>query len=974
MSKSMKAFLHVGCLALLTVCAMSTSPVAADDAQTAKDILTGGTPVPLSLTGAGLCAHIGCGREGSAGLTAELAVGSRMLVHGICWDSAALARAQAVINEKKVVGQASVEKITGGTLPYVSHLCNLIVVEDMKALAAKGVGRDELMRVLAPNGILCVLENGSWTKTVRPRPEEMDDWTHPHHAADGNHVSKDRLLRFPMGLRWIGGIPKSINSFASVRGWVLANGRCYIVNSSLLDNFVPGLQEKTHYLECRDAMNGLPLWKIPLETVETGGRIHWQNTSPLAADNRRVYAVGNGKALIVDGTTGKVEHTIETAYQAERMVLLDNTLVLSCWEKSESTKAPFERGGEAGPSVNVTNNGSVEAYAPDTGKLLWKLDYPAYSVLGADGTVYLLTRNANPATANDLIAIDVRTGKELWRVAHTDLGDTADLHLDLVGPGFIAVSKRQKESLNILDAKTGKLLWSKQYGSVRPEHWKGLRSYRFIALVNGQLWYVDEKHDPLTGEVVGKLPKGVPRVGATICVPPVVFGNVIGISREAQYIELADAADSSVPIRTHMLHAARGSCIQGMTPANGMLYTAQNNCACEPGQILGFLAFGPNGDLPTEEVFGRDRPVERGPAFADAKPEPLDPNAWPMHRANSRRNSTTTATAPGALDVLWQASAAEPNAGPMKAAWDARLAPVVTPPVAAGGRVFVAATETGQVKAFDVATGKPVWTVTLGSRIDSAPTILGNLCIIGSRDGWVYALTTDRGALAWRSRVAPVEQRIVVNGRVESTWPTVGSVLVHDGKLIAHAGRGTEADGGIAVVQLDPATGKTTWAGMIDGASRAVTMNRDRRPLSSEQRARIGKFRNMQRRIDLLCVADGTVVCNQTAIEPGSGITQARQIKSKTPGGPMLDGYLGQFKMRGFGGSAGGRAVAAEHLVVAGAQMLGGRVQLLNKATNEQITACELDSAPIYDGLAIADGKVFVALEDGKIVCLGDRE
>jgi len=347
-----------------------------------------------------------------------------------------------------------------------------------------------------------------------------------------------------------------------------------------------------------------------------------------------------------------------------------------------------------------------------------------------------------------------------------------------------------------------------------------------------------------------------------------------------------------------------------------------------------------------------------------------------MQRANSERNRTTAGAAPVALDILWQASAAQPNAGPMKAAWAARLAPVVTPPVAAGGRVFVAATETGQVRAFDIATGEPAWTVTLGSRIDSAPTILGNLCVVGARDGWVYAFTADNGTLAWRNRVAPVEQRIVVNGRVESTWPAVGSVLVHDGKLIAHAGRGTETDGGIAVVQLDPATGKTTWAGMIDGASRTVVMNRDRRPLSREQRDTISRLRNMQRRIDLLRVADGTVVCNQTAIEPGSGITQARQIKSQTPGGPMLDGYLGQFTMSGFNASPDTVATAGEYTVIAAVFRDSGSVKLVKnvkKGSGEQIAELKLDAAPIHDGLAIADGRTLVALEDGRLLCLGDR-
>ncbi len=152
----------------------------------------------------------------------------------------------------------------------------------MKALDANGIGRDELMRVLAPRGTLCILENGRWTKTVQPRPEEMDDWTHPHHGPDGNMVSTDRLVRFLIGLRWIGGTPRSINKWAGVRGWVLANGRCYIVSSSEIDNL--GLEEKTHYLVCSDAFNGLPLWKIPLAIVESGGALHWRNTCALYAN------------------------------------------------------------------------------------------------------------------------------------------------------------------------------------------------------------------------------------------------------------------------------------------------------------------------------------------------------------------------------------------------------------------------------------------------------------------------------------------------------------------------------------------------------------------------------------------------------------------------------------------------------------------------------------------------------------------
>ena len=123
----------------------------------------------------------------------------------------------------------------------------------------------------------------------------------------------------------------------------------------------------------------------------------------------------------------------------------------------------------------------------------------------------------------------------------------------------------------------------------------------------------------------------------------------------------------------------------------------------------------------------------------------------------------------------------------------------------------------------------------------------------------------------------------------------------------------------------------------------------------------------MQRRIDLLRVTEGIVVCNQTAIEPGSGITQARQIKSQT--GRMLYGYLGPFGMRGFKPSPN-RATAGDYEIVATVLPDGGSVQLMKKGSKDAIAEIKLDAAPIQDGLAIANGKLFVSLENGKVLCL----
>jgi len=90
----------------------------------------------------------------------------------------------------------------------------------------------------------------------------------------------------------------------------------------------------------------------------------------------------------------------------------------------------------------------------------------------------------------------------------------------------------------------------------------------------------------------------------------------------------------------------------------------------------------------------------------------------------------------------------------------------------------------------------------------------------------------------------------------------------------------------------------------------------------------------------------------------------------------MLDGYLGQFTMSGFNASPDTVATAGEYTVIAAVFRDSGSVKLVKnvkKGSGEQIAELKLDAAPIHDGLAIADGRTLVALEDGRLLCLGDR-
>ena len=64
-------------------------------------------------------------------------------------------------------------------------------------------------------------------------------------------------------------------------------------------------------------------------------------------------------------------------------------------------------------------------------------------------------------------------------------------------------------------------------------------------------------------------------------------------------------------------------------------------------------------------------------------------------------------------------------------------------PAVAAGRVYIGDLE-GVCHAVDVATGKAVWTFKTRSEIKSSPIVAGDLVLIGSYDGGLYAIRRGR--------------------------------------------------------------------------------------------------------------------------------------------------------------------------------------------------------------------------------------
>jgi outer membrane protein assembly factor BamB len=244
--------------------------------------------------------------------------------------------------------------------------------------------------------------------------------------------------------------------------------------------------------------------------------------------------------------------------------------------------------------------------------------------------------------------------------------------------------------------------------------------------------------------------------------------------------------------RVEIFNYIRGSCVYGVMPCNGLLYKPPDSCACYYQSKLGHLCALSPAREPAPAVPEAARLV-KGPAYGQvaADAAPAGEADWPMYRRDAARSGFCPA----------------PVAATVKPAWTADLGGRLTPPVAAFGKVVVAAKDRQTVYALDAATGEPAWTHRAGGRIDSAPTLHRGTVLFGAADGWVTCLRAADGALAWRYRVAPADRQIVSYQQVESTWPVSGSVLVVKDVLYALAGRNLFFDGGMRLVRLNPATG-----------------------------------------------------------------------------------------------------------------------------------------------------------------------
>jgi len=743
----------------------------------------------------GFVLHLGCG---DGALTAALADDRRYVVHGMDSDAADVASARKLISRRGLGDRVTVEQFTGKRLPLVDNLVNLVVGEDLG-----NVPTEEIERVLAPGGVAYLKTGNKWTKTVKPRPGEIDDWTHYMHGADGNAVAADTVVGPPRRLQWKAGpmFGRHHDVLASISAIVSDGPRVFYI----IDEGPPSLM---HFppkwrLVARDAFNGVLLWKQPIPTWANYLR-PFRSGPPqlprrLVADGDVVYVTLGLDVPVsaLDAATGKKLKTYEGTKGADEIVLLDGVLLVVACDFGADSGQASRRGVPPAGSPR-----SIVVVSTDGGKILWKKTgaetaklQPMTLAAGGDRAVF--------QRGGEVACLDLKTGREMWTFAHAATpakATPAKKPARRKKPGYGAshfaptlvicekegvVLASDKGKLTALSLDGGKPLWSCPCPT-------DFHAPADVFLADGLVWaglFATEGRDPKTGEIKRKIDI------AGLLTPghhPRCYRNkatdrfIISDKRGMEFFDLTGDAHS----RNNW---ARGGCQYGVMPCNGLVYMPPNACCCFAGAMLhGFYALASEQGGEQKKSGGK---LQRGPAYnsaADVGASEVSTDGWPTFRGDVARSGSTK-----------EAIGTSP-----KKLWEAEVGGKLTMPVVWGGKVFVASVNQRRITALDAKSGKTVWTFTAGGRVDTPPTIYRGLALFGATDGWVCCLKASDGQLVWRFRAAPEDRRTIVDDQLESLWPVHGNVLVFDGAAYFAAGRSPYLDGGIYLYGVDPATGK----------------------------------------------------------------------------------------------------------------------------------------------------------------------
>ncbi|MCP4212850.1 MAG: PQQ-binding-like beta-propeller repeat protein [Halieaceae bacterium] len=682
-----------------------------------------------------------------------------------------------------------------GRLPYADGIVSIFVAENFGP--EQGIGVADLVRCLSPDGKAFLhvstqheswlkkqlpakeaelertrIQGQSWTVVTKRRPAGMDEWPQYRHDSARSRTSDDQLAGPPVHLRWIDGQRRSRSHKGHPNGAVSAGGRNFMLADEGPRFYVAPAQP---VLICRDAYNGLVLWRreLPIVKNATQDLNRTFSQAAMCATTDRLYCVlePGGKLHALDALSGKTITVFE--HNPTNVLLVGDRLVL-------------------------TGGGPVRVVDRNSGKTIWTSKQTSDNVVVQDGFVYAYLEGGEIACQR------MTDGKKVWQQKYEALSDPKlkDIRLRTVIDGvLICGTAKDPTSIYGMNAKDGAYLWSRPFTMYA----HGENFLDFFRL-NGEIWVRGEQTldprigkktknpnwsglDPRTGKIIRKIPiKGYNKG----CAPDTATAKYL-ICGKYSFIDFKTGELTNTA-------AGRSVCGHGWMPANGMLYTFPTDCQCNPF-LRGDIGMAPGSPKAPDSINPKAGRLIKGPAYGVKLKAPAAAKEdWPIYRGTAERGGYVATQVP-----------AKP-----KVAWKAQIGGRLTSPVIADGKVVVSNVDSHSILAFDSRSGKPLWKFVAGNRVDQSPTYARGRFVFGCRDGSVYCLNADDGQLVWRYQAAPADPLIVAYGRIESARPILGSVLVENDEVFCTVGRHTDMDGGILLTRLNLDTGATTAQAPID--------------------------------------------------------------------------------------------------------------------------------------------------------------
>ncbi len=823
---------HVISIAFILLALMPGSAQSASVQQQAQEIFQ------LSGIQGGVIVQVGVS-DGK--LTAELGKKDCYTVQGLEGDAEKVRNVREMLRSSGQYGRVSVIQWDEDQLPYADGLVNLIIVQE-----SGKVELSEIMRVLAPNGVVLISEGEKWIKKVKPWPKEIDEWPHYLYGPDNNAVSHDTAVGPPQRMQWVCGpaYARSHEINSSMAAMVSANGRVFYI----WDEGPLGQPEKRFpsqwSLIARDAFNGMVLWKIampdwgwrqwhdesrwdnPRERARMLRQLPRTTTRRLVAkDNKLFVTLGYQAPLsVLDAATADLLYTIEGTQGTDEILLDSSTLFLCVRDTDRSNHQP-------GRDFRLSQNpGKILALNPKNNQILWQSEPDTMTPL----TLAINKDHVFYAKYGQVVCLDRENGQPLWesksvkgRGQQGTLVAQDKVVLFAYGPVAQEKEKRGYQTVRYHQAhafstETGEKLWSS------PQYRGPSGNAQDIFIIDGLAWFgVDNQenlpdhwrdtttqrigYDLLTGEASRKV--SVPKLTSPghhyRCYRSKATERFLLLPKRG--VEFLDLQGNN-----HMRHDwLRPPCTYGVMPANGILYMPPHQCVCYQGVLMSnfnaLTAMPESNDSFSEKIEISSR-LMKGPKYGDMKGFPSQwekSQNWPMYRHDPRRSGSVDTTVPDHPKQQWEVNLMSP----------------ITPPVVSDHTLLVAEKDTHTIHALEAQTGEKIWHYTAGARIDSPPTVCGSLVLFGSADGWVYCLDISDGAEVWRFCAAPYERMIGAFGQLESAWPVHGSVVVQKDVtakpprplVYFTAGRSTYLDGGIDVYALDPLTGELIHHNRLSG-------------------------------------------------------------------------------------------------------------------------------------------------------------